>query len=161
MKKRYLFWEVVAIALLLAIVIVLPVGIFAYQGWVADERYSGKTVRVVARNDNLPNKPGFWMVQQGRIWNYIDENQPNTLEVIEGEEITLLLTSVDTIHEFSIAGYDLSATVHPGKVTVKTFVAHNPGEFRIECTNFCGEGHEEMVGKVMVLPAGTHAVSTR
>ncbi len=160
MRKRYMFWEIFAVGLLLASVVGLPIAIFRYHIRHVDEQYDGKIVRIVARNDSVRGKPGLWMVQKGGIWNYHDKSLPNTFEVEQGEKATLLLTSVEVVHEFSLAGHDVQGVIYPGKVTVKTFVAGAPGEFKFECTNYCGEGHEEMVGALMVVSKDVQTVSS-
>jgi heme/copper-type cytochrome/quinol oxidase subunit 2 len=150
MKKLNNFWEVFAVASLVIIVIGLPIMIYGYHVKNFDNHFAGKVVRVVARNDELINKPGLWMVQKSPYWNYADKNVPNDVEVCHHDTVTMLFTSVDTTHEFSLEDYEVKKKVIAGKVSEVEFVADMVGQFEYECINYCGTGHEEMKGTLLV-----------
>ena len=152
MRKRYLMGEILAIGILIAILFALPVAIVNYHVRNWNEHSSGRIVGIVARNDNIVGRPGLWMIQNGPLWNYRDKSLPNELEINHGEEITLMLTAADAVHEFSLDGYGLAETIYPGEVTARTFLADKLGEFKFECTSYCGVGHDRMVGKLIVVP---------
>ena len=158
MRKRYFISEILAVGLLVAFVVGLPVLLFRYhrQQW---QDHPGRIVGIVARNDNITGKPGQWIVQKDSVWDFQDMEQPSELEINQGTEVTLRLTSVDAVHEFSLDGYQLKQKIYPGEVVEITFVANTLGEFSFECLNFCGEGHEDMVGKIVVVPQDDQSVA--
>ena len=56
-------------------------------------------------------------------------------------------------HSFFLEGYNLEVIIPhepEGNVKVLKFVADRPGEFRFLCTNFCGVGHADMTGTLVV-----------
>jgi cytochrome c oxidase subunit II len=75
---------------------------------------------------------------------------PNQFGVKKGQRVTVILTSPDFTHGFSIPDFDVRADGVPGKPVEVTFVAHKAGKFVFLCDNFCGEGHEHMSGFVTV-----------
>ena len=75
---------------------------------------------------------------------------PNELTVKEGEPVALELTSTDRVHGFSLPDFKLTARIEPGKVTRVTFTPDRTGEFTFSCNVFCGSGHEDMAGRLIV-----------
>ena len=43
-----------------------------------------------------------------------------------------------------------TAKIEPGKVTRVVFTPDKTGEFTFSCNIFCGSGHEDMVGRLIV-----------
>ncbi len=83
---------------------------------------------------------------------------PSIIEVNEGDEVTLHITSVeqsrDQTHGFAIDMYNLSLSLEPGRYEQATFVADTPGVFPFYCTEFCSALHLEMGGYLLVRPKG-------
>jgi heme/copper-type cytochrome/quinol oxidase subunit 2 len=156
MKRRHLILDLLALGLLLAILVGVPFVILRFHVSTWDRNFSGRSIGIVARNDNIVKESGLWLVQESPLWDYGNKDRPTEIYVEAGEEVTLLLTSVDAIHEFSLAGYDLNSKVVPGKVTVVAFTADKSGEFKFECSSYCGEGHEGMIGKIIVTQDRRH-----
>lgn len=77
--------------------------------------------------------------------------EPARIEVTEGEHVRLVLTSADGVHGVGIKKFRVEKTVPRGgtKVTID-FVASAAGEFPILCTEYCGNGHDEMKGLLVV-----------
>jgi cytochrome c oxidase subunit II len=77
--------------------------------------------------------------------------EPARIEVKEGERIRLVVTSADGVHGVEIKKFKVNKKVPRGgeKITID-FVASAPGEFPILCSEFCGDGHEEMKGTLVV-----------
>ncbi|MFD1848517.1 cupredoxin domain-containing protein [Oceanobacillus bengalensis] len=67
--------------------------------------------------------------------------------VQSGEEVTLTLTNEEGHHGISIDEFDVTIE-GDGEVT---FTPDEPGEYRIYCNIFCGEGHGEMVATLVVI----------
>jgi cytochrome c oxidase subunit 2 len=64
--------------------------------------------------------------------------------------VALELVSEDRVHGFSAPELGLRAEVRPERPTEIAFVPTKPGRFRFHCDVFCGEGHEEMTGEILV-----------
>jgi cytochrome c oxidase subunit 2 len=78
--------------------------------------------------------------------------EPARVEVIEGERIRLVVTSEDGVHGLEIKKFRVNKKIPRGrdKVTTIDFVASAPGEYPILCSEYCGDGHEEMKGTLVV-----------
>lgn len=63
--------------------------------------------------------------------NISETSEPETIEVTQGEEITVKLTS-QSPEEVHLHGYDISADVNPGQPTEVTFTADTAGQFALE-----------------------------
>jgi cytochrome c oxidase subunit 2 len=75
---------------------------------------------------------------------------PNELHVKKGQRVTVVLTSPDFVHGFSMPDFNVRADGIPGQTVEITFVADKVGRFAYLCDNFCGEGHDKMSGFVTV-----------
>jgi cytochrome c oxidase subunit 2 len=78
--------------------------------------------------------------------------EPARVEVTEGERIRLLVKSGDGVHGIEIKKFKVNKRVPRGgdPVTIE-FVASAPGEFPILCSEYCGDGHEDMKGMLVVV----------
>jgi len=75
---------------------------------------------------------------------------PNEITVKKGVPVALELTSSDRVHGFSLSDFKLTAKIEPGKVTRVLFTPDKTGEFTFSCNIFCGSGHEDMAGRLIV-----------
>jgi cytochrome c oxidase subunit 2 len=77
--------------------------------------------------------------------------EPSRIEVAEGERIRLVVTSADGVHGLEIKKFKVNKKVPRGgdEITID-FVASAPGEYPILCSEYCGNGHEEMKGTLVV-----------
>ena len=75
---------------------------------------------------------------------------PGEITVKKGVPVALELTSSDRVHGFSLPDFKLTAKIEPGKVTRVVFTPDKTGEFTFSCNIFCGSGHEDMAGKLIV-----------
>ena len=83
---------------------------------------------------------------------------PSRIEVTEGETVRLMVRSADSMHGFQIKKLKVSEEIPRGNEPVMIeFTANAVGEFEIACSQFCGKGHEEMRGKLVVVPRETRA----
>ena len=78
------------------------------------------------------------------------EYTPNKIILKTGQPVVLEFTSVDFIHGFNIPDMNLRADLPPGQITKVRFTPDKAGEYEFLCDNFCGSGHEEMSGKIIV-----------
>lgn len=79
--------------------------------------------------------------------------EPASIEVVEGESVSLVLHSADGTHGIEIKGYGLKLKIPKGGEKVRLdFVADKPGNFDFACSEYCGSGHRGMRGKLVVSP---------
>ena len=74
------------------------------------------------------------------------------IEVNQGDNVVLKLTSNDVVHGFSLKDFGMFVNegIEPGKPVVIAFVADRPGEFTFSCNAICGKNHETMQGILRV-----------
>ncbi|MGD9489144.1 MAG: cytochrome c oxidase subunit II [Calditrichaceae bacterium] len=75
----------------------------------------------------------------------------NELVVPVGKPVQLTMSSKDVIHSFFVPDFRMKMDVLPNRYTIAWFEATNPGTFDLFCTEYCGKGHSEMIGKVKVV----------
>lgn len=76
--------------------------------------------------------------------------QPNPIEVPKGAEIVFKVTSPDVIHGFHVEGTTINVEVLPGEVSTVRYTFKKAGEYRIICNQYCGLGHQNMFGTIVV-----------
>lgn len=76
--------------------------------------------------------------------------EPSTIEVRKGDKVRLIITSQDVTHGFSIPEYGINERLEPGKPVTIEFTADKEGTFTTFCSVFCGAGHGNMKGKLIV-----------
>ncbi len=158
MKIRNIILEILAGGIFIAVVVGAPIAVFRYHVKQTCEHYRGEIIQIIARNDEIEGEHGHWMVQENQVWNYNDKGAPHEIRVSQGKEVTLLITAADTIHEFTLNEYDLKKKIYPGKVEHLSFITATPGYYKFTCTTFCGIGHEEMVGNIIVVEEETSSI---
>lgn len=67
-----------------------------------------------------------------------------------GKPVKVLLRSIDVLHDFYVPEIRAKMDLVPGMVTYFWFTPTKTGEFEILCAAFCGTGHPQMRGKLMV-----------
>ena len=75
---------------------------------------------------------------------------PSTVTVKEGETVRLKIKSIDVTHGFSIPEFNVNSTLKAGEETVVEFVASKKGTFTFFCSVYCGYGHADMQGTLLV-----------
>jgi cytochrome c oxidase subunit 2 len=75
---------------------------------------------------------------------------PETVTLKKGRPVVLEITSLDRIHGFAIPELGLRADVLPTETLLVRLVPERAGRFTFRCDNFCGDGHEEMEGAIVV-----------
>jgi cytochrome c oxidase subunit 2 len=80
--------------------------------------------------------------------------EPATIEVTEGDLVRLIVRSADGPHGVEIKQFKVKKAVPRAKpgdspVTIE-FVASTAGTFPILCSEYCGKGHEDMTGSLVV-----------
>lgn len=78
--------------------------------------------------------------------------EPATISVTQGDRVRLRLHSADRSHAFAIKAFRVNALIPSGGDTVTVeFVADQAGIFAFTCSEYCGTGHSDMKGKLVVL----------
>jgi cytochrome c oxidase subunit 2 len=91
--------------------------------------------------------PGrYEVVMIGQAWSFT----PNEVRVPAGAEVTFLMTTPDVIHGFHVEGTRLNVMLLPGQVSRVEYTFDEPGEHLIICHEYCGIGHHNMWGRVIV-----------
>jgi cytochrome c oxidase subunit II len=75
---------------------------------------------------------------------------PGEIRVEPGETVTLQFTAPEVPMGFNLDDFKLRADIMPGKVTSVEFTPDKTGTFTFLCDVFCGTGHEEMSGTLIV-----------
>jgi cytochrome c oxidase subunit 2 len=78
------------------------------------------------------------------------EYQPALIVLRRGVPVVLELTSEDRRHGFSVPELGLRADIEPGTTKQLRFTPEGLGHFPFHCDVFCGSGHEDMTGEIVV-----------
>ena len=78
------------------------------------------------------------------------EYSPNEIRVKKGVPVVLELTSLDRLHGFNCPELGIRSDINPGQAAKVRFTPQQSGTFTFFCDIFCGEGHENMNGKIIV-----------
>jgi cytochrome c oxidase subunit II len=76
--------------------------------------------------------------------------EPATLTVNKGDHVLINVTTEDTKHGFAIDEFRIKQDINPGEKTVIEFTADKSGVFTYYCSIFCGSGHGDMKGRLIV-----------
>lgn len=80
--------------------------------------------------------------------------EPSQIEATVGERLQLVVTSADGVHGVEIKKFKVKKEVPRGgeAVTIE-FTATTEGSFPILCSEYCGNGHNDMTGMLIVRSA--------
>lgn len=76
--------------------------------------------------------------------------EPSTIRVKQGEHVVLRVTSTDVEHGFTLDAYGIEETLEPFKPVTIEFIASKKGTFTFFCHVYCGSGHGNMKGTLIV-----------
>jgi len=77
----------------------------------------------------------------------------DALYVPQGRPVVLTMKSADVLHSFFIPAFRVKEDVVPSFYTRLWFQAEKEGSYNVFCTEYCGDNHSAMLGKVHVLNA--------
>ena len=78
------------------------------------------------------------------------EYSPKEVTLKKGVPVVLQLSSLDVPHGFNLPDLNVRADVIPGKPAKVRIVPQQTGRFVFHCDIFCGTGHEELEGAIIV-----------
>ena len=78
------------------------------------------------------------------------EFTPSTITVKKGDHVKLKITALDFSHGFALPDFGVAKQLEQGKETVVEFTASRAGTFTFFCNIFCGAGHTDMKGQLIV-----------
>ena len=76
--------------------------------------------------------------------------EPATIKVRVGTPVVLRLTAPEVPMGFNLPDFAVRADIVPGKEAVLRFTPDRAGSFVFLCDVFCGNGHENMSGTLVV-----------
>ena len=79
------------------------------------------------------------------------EYNPSEITLKKGVPVVLEITALDRDHGFKIPELGIRADLKSGEVTRVRFVPERTGTFVFRCDVFCGSGHEDMAGDIVVV----------
>jgi cytochrome c oxidase subunit 2 len=127
----------------------IPLVIVIVLFWVGFESYMDlRTPPANAYEVNVIGMRWRWQFEYPNGW------VEDKLHVPADRPVRLVMTSEDVIHSLAIPDFRVKMDVVPGRYTEAWFRAPEPGTYRINCTEYCGEGHSDMLSEVVVHPPG-------
>jgi len=100
------------------------------------------------------------VIGQQWFWTFEHEDgkkETGQLHVKQGVPYKFEIVSKDVIHDFNVPDYTILMDAVPGRVNVVWNLFDEPGEFPIQCREYCGFGHATMRGKLFVEPQTAEA----
>jgi cytochrome c oxidase subunit 2 len=77
--------------------------------------------------------------------------EPSEIEVTVGERVTLAVRTADGVHGIEIKKFKVKKEIPRGTEPVMIeFTASEAGRFPILCSEYCGDGHGDMKGALVV-----------
>lgn len=90
-----------------------------------------------------PRKDVFMLAEQWR-WSPV-------LVLRKGEWYKIHMSSKDVMHGFSLQPVNMNFMVYPDYDYVLSFKPTETGDFKVVCNEFCGIGHHQMLGRIVVI----------
>ncbi len=105
-----------------------------------------------------PPKDAMEIYATGQKWQwtfkYPNGHVDSELHVPQGENVRVVIKSVDVLHSLYIPEYRVKMDAVPGRYTELWFRPRYAGEFPIFCAEYCGTSHSDMLAKVVVHEEG-------
>ena len=76
--------------------------------------------------------------------------EPDTITVNVGDTVRLTVKSLDVTHGLAISEFAVNTTLSPNSTKTVEFVASKAGTFQMFCSIYCGSGHSDMKGTLVV-----------
>jgi cytochrome c oxidase subunit 2 len=115
--------------------------------------YYGFTVFMQMRAP-IPGATGIGVVAKKWLWEFTypdGRKTVNELRIPVGKPVELNMTSEDVIHSLYIPDYRDKQDILPGRYTQMWLLPDRTGDFQIFCAEYCGEGHSQMLARLIVM----------
>ena len=102
-----------------------------------------------------PNSETVRVVGQQWFWSFqhADGTQEiNELHLTEGVPYRFEIVSSDVVHSFSIPDFAMLMDAVPGRVNTMWNVFDEPGQYLIQCREYCGMLHQDMRARLFIEP---------
>lgn len=76
--------------------------------------------------------------------------EPGVINLKLNQPVQLILTTEDVSHGFLVKELGINETINPGNEVTIDIIPTETGEFDIICNVYCGSGHRDMKGKIVV-----------
>ena len=104
---------------------------------------------MIVKQDTTEENTKELTVKEFNMEAYLFGFEPSTIEVNEGDTVRITIKSRDVEHGIGIPEFKVNKKIGKEPVTVE-FVADKKGSYPFICSVFCGEGHKEMKGMLIV-----------
>jgi heme/copper-type cytochrome/quinol oxidase subunit 2 len=115
---------------------------------------SGPAFEPLGQVSELTEPAGLRELEPGRylavIKAYNWAFDPNEIRVPVGSEVTFRAHSVDDYHGMALIGTDVLISLGQSQVSEASHVFNERGEYLWVCAEYCGAGHVNMMGTVIV-----------
>ncbi|MBL8133374.1 MAG: cytochrome C oxidase subunit II [Anaerolineae bacterium] len=91
---------------------------------------------------------GMWRFQVGT--NEFSETGHEIMRVPVNSQVTFNITSRDITHGFMIEFHNANMEIVPGQVARQTVTFRRPGEYHVQCHEYCGRDHANMFFTIIV-----------
>jgi cytochrome c oxidase subunit II len=88
------------------------------------------------------------------LFQYPNGHVDDTLHVPVDTNVRLVINAVDVLHAVFIPNFRVKMDAVPGRYTDLWFRATEPGTFPIECAEYCGTSHSDMLATTIVHEPG-------
>ncbi len=75
----------------------------------------------------------------------------NKLHLLVDQPVKITVISEDVIHDLGVPAFRQKIDAVPGKYVSTWYHPTKPGTFHLFCDQYCGQGHSNMVGQVIVM----------
>jgi cytochrome c oxidase subunit II len=88
--------------------------------------------------------------------------EPAQIDAVAGERLRLMVRSADGVHGVEIKKFKVKKEIpRGGEVVSIEFTASAAGTFPILCSEYCGDGHDDMAGALVVRAASASPENAR
>ena len=78
------------------------------------------------------------------LFTYPNGDSSAELHLVRDKPVTLKMQSNDVLHSMFVPAFRQKMDIVPGRYTYAFIVPNKLGQFRLSCTEYCGEGHSKM-----------------
>jgi predicted MPP superfamily phosphohydrolase len=124
--------------------------------WNPDKPYAGLGFRAVAVEEGTPHAviteyPVIIKEKEIEVSAKKAGFLPAEINLIKGVPVVLKLKSLDVKHGFYCRGLGIREDINPDKITEVHFIPEKAGVYNFSCDVFCGPGHDDMNGRIIVV----------